>query len=160
MVVFVCLFMMSLVATAADKYAVVDVRTALFASNAAKAFSEQLKRDFQGEEGKIKSVGEQAKRLQDRLKKDGAMMSENERTKVAEQFEEKAKEFNYLKSKFESSVNKRKQKFLLESKPKVDAAIRKIAKSNGVNVLFPKEATLWVDGKLDLTAQVIEELNK
>ncbi|PID44345.1 MAG: hypothetical protein CSA52_00190 [Gammaproteobacteria bacterium] len=147
-------------ATAAERFGVVDVRAALFASNAAKSFSQQLKKDFRGEEGKLKSVGEQAQKLQDRLKKDGAMMSESERARVAEEFEEKAKEFNYLKNKFEATVSKRKQKFLLESKPKVDAAILKIAKANRVQILFPKEATLWVDGKFDLTDQVIAELNR
>lgn len=156
---FVVLFA-SMTVSAEEKYAVIDVRAALFASKAAQSFSEQLKKDFSGDEEEIKKVGSEAQKLQDRMKKDGAMMSEAERGKISEEFEGKAKEFNFLKNKFEAAVNKRKQAFLMDSKPKVDQAILKVAKSNKLTMLFPKEATLWVEPKLDLTSQVIEELNK
>ncbi len=156
----ICILLTSLSVSASENYAVVDVRAALFASKAAKSFSEQLKKDFSADEEQIKAVGQEAQKLQDRLKKDGAMMSDSERTKVAEEFEGKAKEFTFLKNKFEAAVNKRKQSFLLESKPKVDEAILKVAKANKLTMLFPKEATLWVEPKLDLTSQVIAELNK
>ncbi|MCP5207376.1 MAG: OmpH family outer membrane protein [Hahellaceae bacterium] len=147
-------------AVAADKIAIVDVRTALFSSNGAREFSEKLKTEFADDEMKIKAIGEQAQKLQDRIKKDGAMMSESERSRIVTELEDKAKEFGYLKNKFETNVNNRKQEFLRDSKPKLDEALIKVAKDNKVSVLLPKEATLWVDGALDLTQKVVDVLNK
>ena len=147
-------------ANAAQKIGVVDIRNAMFSSNAAREFSEALKNDYAKDEQEIKKVGEQAQKLQDRIKKDGAMMSDSERSKLVSDLEEKAKEFNYLKNKFESAVNKRKQDFLRESKPKLDQALVKVAKDNKVTILLPKEATIWVEDSLDLTQKLIDILNK
>jgi outer membrane protein len=147
-------------ANAADKIGVVDVRTALFSSNSARDFGEKLKSEFSAEEQKIKSIGDQAQKLQDRIKKDGAMMSESERNKIVTELEDKAKEFGYLKNKFETNVNNRKQDFLRDSKPKLDEALMKVARDNKITLMLPKEATLWVDGSLDLTQKVVDILNK
>lgn len=147
-------------AIAAEKIAIVDVRTALFSSDAAREFSEKLKSEFSGDEKQIKAIGEQAQKLQDRIKKDGAMMSESERSRIVTELEDKAKEFSYLKNKFETNVNNRKQDFLRDSKPKLDDALLKVAKDNKVSIMLPKEATLWVDGSLDLTQKVVDILNK
>ncbi|ARU56053.1 MAG: OmpH family outer membrane protein [Pseudomonadales bacterium] len=144
---------------AETKIAVVDIRAALFNSEAAQAFGEKLKQEFAKDESEVKKVGDEAQKMQERIKKDAAMMSDSERAKMASEFELKAKEFNYLKNKFESAVNTRKQDFLRDSKPKLDRALEEVAKAEKVDLLLPREATLFVVPSLDLTPKVIEKLN-
>src|SRR5690554_3808502 len=73
-------------AAAETRIGVVDLRQALFASDDAQAFSQQLQRDFAGDEDKVRQAQEEARKLKDRLEKDGSMMNESERNKVAGEF--------------------------------------------------------------------------
>lgn len=151
--------MASLPAFAEAKIGVVDIRAALFSSDAAKAFSKSIAGDFKTQEMEVRSVQEAGHKLQERIKKDAAIMSDTERTKLALQLEEKAKEFKYLKDKLDKAVSARKQVFLQESKPKVDIALKEIVDSGKFDLIFPRESVVYSGQSLDITAQVIEKLN-
>ncbi len=150
---------MSLGVQAEQRVGVVDFRTALLSSEDAKKFGEQLKKDFADEESRLREVGEIAQKLQDRLKKDAAIMSDSERSKLGAELEEKAQEFNFLKNKYQSAISKREEMFLQESKPKVDEAIRKIANSENIDIVLPSKLVIYANPGLDLTAKLIKELN-
>jgi outer membrane protein len=149
----------SLPVFAEAKIGVVDIRAALFSSDAAKAFSKSIAGDFKTQEMEVRSVQEAGHKLQERIKKDAAIMSDSERTKLALQLEEKAKEFKYLKDKLDKSVAARKQVFLQESKPKVDIALKEIVDAGKYDLIFPRESVVYSGQTLDITAQVIEKLN-
>lgn len=147
-------------AMAETKIGVVDLRQALFSSDDAKAFSESLQKDFAGEEAKVREAQEQARKLQERLKKDGAMMNETERNKLAGEFQEKVKEFNYLKQKLDATVSQRKQAFLEEARPEVDAAVKELLEENELDLILPSEAVVYVKPEMNLTSQLLEKLNR
>ncbi len=156
----VVLAVASVQAQAALKAAVVDIRTALFTSDAAKVFSKKLVDEFKKDELEVKGVQQEGRKLQERLKKDAAIMSEKERTQLASQLDDKIKEFKYLKTKLDSAVNKRKQAFIQESKPKVDKVLKDIVETDKLDIVFPREATIYSKPAMDITAKVIEKLNK
>ena len=147
-------------AMAETKIGVVDLRQALFSSDDVKAFSESLQKDFAGEEAKVREVQEQARKLQERLKKDGAMMNETERNKLAGEFQEKVKEFNYLKQKLDATVSQRKQAFLEEARPEVDTAVKELLEENELDLILPSEAVVYVKPEMNLTSQLLEKLNR
>ena len=99
-------------AFAETKIGVVDIRAALFSSDAAKAFSQEMEGEFKTQEMEVRAVQESGQKLQERIKKDAAIMSDSERTKLALQLEEKAKEFKYLKGKLDKAVSIKKQDFI------------------------------------------------
>ena len=74
------------------KIGVVDIRAALFSSDAAKAFSEEMAAEFKTQEMEVRAVQESGHKLQERIKKDAAIMSDTERSKLALELEEKAKQ--------------------------------------------------------------------
>jgi outer membrane protein len=155
----VALSFFAMVTHAEQRVGVVDFRTALLSSDAAKRFGEQLKKDFADEEARLREVGESAQKLQDRLKKDAAIMSESERTKLSSELEEKAQEFNFLKKKYQNAISKREEQFLQESKPKVDEAIRMIARDEKIDFILPSKVVVYANPGLDLTAKLVEALN-
>ncbi|MDI9245107.1 OmpH family outer membrane protein [Marinobacter sp. CHS3-4] len=147
-------------AVAETKIGVVDLRQALFSSQDAQAFSEKLQQDFAGEEARVRETQEQARKLKDRLEKDGAMMNESERNQLAAQFQEKVKEFNFLKQKLDSTVANRKQAFLEEARPEVDAAVKELMEENDLDIILPSEAVVYVKPDMNLTAQLLEKLDR
>ena len=151
--------MTSLPALAENKIGVVDIRAALFSSDAAKAFSKSIAGDFKTQEMEVRSVQESGHKLQERIKKDAAIMSDTERTKLALELEEKAKEFQYLKAKLDKAVAARKQVFLQESKPKVDTALKDVVDAGKFDLIFPRTSVVYSGQAFDITAKVIEKLN-
>lgn len=152
--------LMSAPAVAETKIGVVDLRQALFSSKDAQAFSERLQQDFAGEEARVRETQEAARALKERLEQDGAMMNEAERNKIAAQFQEKVKEFNFLKQKLDSTVANRKQAFLEEARPEVDEAVRELMEEYELDIILPSEAVVHVRPDLNLTGQLLEKLDR
>ena len=147
-------------AVAETKIGVVDLRQALFSSQDAQAFSEQLQQDFASEEAEVRKTQDEARKLKERLEKDGAMMNESERNQLAAQFQEKVKEFNFLKQRLDSTVANRKQSFLEDARPEVDAAVKELMEEYDLDLMLPSEAVVYVKPDMNLTAQLLEKLDR
>lgn len=147
-------------AFAETRIGVVDLRQALFSSTDAQAFSSQLQRDFADDEASVRAAQEEARQLKERLEKDGAMMNESERTKLGSEFQEKVKEFNFLKQRLDSTVAGRKQNFLENARPEVDAAVKELLEENDLDLILPSEAVVYAKPDMDLTSELLEKLNQ
>lgn len=145
---------------AESKVGVVDIRAALFSSEAAKSFTEKMVSKFKQQDLEVRAVGEEGQRMEQRLKNDAAIMSDSERAKLAADLEEKIQEYKYLKTKLDKALAEKRSEFLTDSRPKLDSVLDQIVKENGLSILMPREAALYVDESLDYTAKVIEKLNK
>ncbi|HTN34695.1 MAG TPA: OmpH family outer membrane protein [Marinobacter sp.] len=158
--IFAVAMAVSIPSLADTKIGVVDLRQALFSSNDAKTFSEGLQKDFAGDEAKVREAQDAARKLKDRLEKDGAMMNESERNKLAGEFQEKVKEFNFLKQRLDSAVAQRKQAFLEQARPEVDAAVKELLDENGLDLILPSEAVVYVKPEMNLTSKLLDKLNR
>jgi len=147
-------------AAADTQIGVVDLRQALFSSSDAQAFSETLQKDFAGEEAKVREAQDEARRLKERLEKDGAMMNESERQQMAAEFQEKVKEFNFLKQRLDSTVANRKQQFLEAARPEVDAAVKELLEEHNLDMILPSEAVVYVKPEMNLTDELLEKLDR
>lgn len=138
----------------------VDMRAALFSSDAAKTFTENMVSKYKQQDMEVRAVGEEGQKLEMRLKNDAAIMSDNERSKLASELEAKIQEYKYLKSKLDNALAEKRQEFLSDSKPKVDQAIKELVKEEKLDLLMPREAALYANESMDLTEKFIEKLNK
>lgn len=150
----------SLTAMAETKIGLLDVRTALFASDAAKAFTEKTVSQFKQQDLEVRAVSEEGQKLELRLKNDAAIMSDSERAKLASEIEAKIQEYKYLKSKLDKALAEKRQEFLAESKPKLDKAIEELVSEEGLSLLLPREAALYAEESIDFTQKVVNKLNK
>ncbi|MEQ5837432.1 OmpH family outer membrane protein [Marinobacter halodurans] len=152
--------MLAVPALADTKIGVVDLRRALFSSDDAQAFSKQLQSEFSDDEQKVRDAQEEARKLKERLEKDGAMMNESERNELSGKFKDKVQEFQYLKNRLDSTVNSRKQKFLEDARPQVDAAVKALLEEHDLDLVLPSEAVVYAKPDMDLTKELIKKLNK
>ncbi|MFW5823908.1 MAG: OmpH family outer membrane protein [Marinobacter sp.] len=147
-------------ASAETRVGVVDLRQALFSSDEAKLFSEELKEEFADTEAEVREAQKEARRLQERLQGDGAMMNESERAKLSEEFQDRADSFNRRKQELDQTLNSRKQAFLEEARPRVDAAIKELMEEHELDLILPSEAVVAVKPELNLTDELLEKLNQ
>jgi len=150
----------SVQASAETRIGVVDLRQALFSSDDAQSFSQQLEKDFGNEEAKVRQVQQEAQKLQERLQKDGAMMNEAERKELSGQFQRKVQEFNQLKQRLDATVNQRKQQFVENARPEVDAAIKELLEENDLDLILPSEAVVYAKPDMNLTEALLNKLNE
>lgn len=155
----ICLCWSSL-ASAEMKIGVVDVRTALLSSNAAKKFREEMQNEFKDDYAKLSELGEEGQKLKDRLEKDAAILSEVERRRLGLELKKKAEEFTFMKNQLESTIQSRETEFLQESKPRMDAAIEQIIKTEKLDLVLSREVALYANPSLDYTTRIIDILNK
>lgn len=147
-------------ATAETRIGVVDLRKALFSSDDAQAFSAQLERDFAGTEEEVRKAQEEARDLQERLQKDGAMMNQSEREQLTAEFQQKAQEFAQKKQQLDQTLNSRKQGFLEDARPEVDAAVKELMEEHDLDIILPSETVVFVKPELNLTEELLEKLNQ
>ena len=88
----------SSLAQAELKVGLIDMRAALFASDAAKEFTESMVSKYKQQDLEVRAVGEDGQKLELRLKNDAAIMSDNERSKLASDLESKIQEYKFLPS--------------------------------------------------------------
>jgi len=156
----IALVAFSMPVMAETRIGVVDLRQALFSSDEAQAFSERLQQDFSGDEARVREAQQEARKLQERLEKDGSMMNENERNKLTGEFQEKVQQFNRLKQRLDQTVSQRKQQFLESARPEVDAAVKELLEEHDLDLILPSEAVVYVKPEMDLTSQLLEKLNQ
>lgn len=145
---------------AETRIGVVDLRQALFSSEEAQDFSERLQQDFSSEESEVRKVQEEARELQERLQQDAAMMNESERERTTAQFQKKVQEFNSLKQQLDSKVANRKQAFLDDARPEVDAAVQELMEEHSLDIILPSEAVVYAKPEMNLTDQLLEKLDR
>jgi len=148
------------VAQANLRIGLVDMRAALFSSNSAKEFTEKMVSRYKQQDLEVRAVGEEGQKLEQKLKNDGAIMSDSERTKLASDLEAKIQEYKYLKSKLDKVLAEERQSFLSDSKPKLDKVINQLVENEKLDLLMPNEAALWAKDTMDYTKVVIDKLNK
>ncbi|MGC8121250.1 OmpH family outer membrane protein [Marinobacter sp. VGCF2001] len=154
------LMAVSVQAAAETRIGVVDLRQAVFSSNDAQAFSEKLQQDFAGDEVKVREAQDAARKLAERLEKDGAMMNEAERKQLTAEFQKKVQEFNFLKERLNSTVNQRKQEFLEGARPEVDVAVKELLEEHSLDLILPSEAVVYVKPEMNLTEALLKKLNR
>jgi outer membrane protein len=147
-------------AHAEARIGLIDIRAALFNSEAAKAFTDKIVGQFKQQEMEVRAVGEEGQKLELRLKNDAAIMSDNERAKLAADYEEKVQEYKYLKTRLDKAINEKRNEFLNQSKPRLDQVVNELVVEEKLDLLLPSDVVLFAKPGYDLTQKVVDKLNK
>lgn len=143
----------------AMKVAVLDMTAALFNSEVAKQVDQQVRSETSDDEQKVRSLAEEATKLQQRLQNDGSTMSDEERRKINEQIEEIGVQYQFLVQKIQNIVQERRQQFQQTYAPNLIQAITTVVEEGGYDLVLRSEAALHFRTEYDITARVTEKLN-
>jgi outer membrane protein len=149
-------------AAGAPKIAVLDMASALFNSDRAKAVDAEIQAQTAEDQAKARSLGDQATALQEKLQKDEAVMSEDEKRKTAEQIQEIGVQYQFLAEKIQKLYNDRRQQFQETYAPNLIQAITAVLEEeqDKFDLVLRSEAVLHFEPEHDITARVTEKLNQ
>ena len=149
----------TLSAQAEIKVAVVDQRLALNASQEFKEFNAKVKKEFQPRQQEIKDLQKQVEGLNEKLQKDGEVMSETEKDKLYERIKEKTETARLRGKQLQDLKKKREVDFLKQIAPKFQQAIKELAAVEGYDLVVQRESLLHFNTAMDITPEVTKKLD-
>lgn len=143
-----------------QKVAVLDMATALFNSDRAKAVDQEMQKQTTDDQAKIRQLADEGKKLQDKLKKDEAAMSDEEKRKTTEKIQEIGVQYQFLSEKIQKLYQDRRQQFQETYAPNLIQAISDVVKEGNYDMVFRQEAVIhFSNSAYDITPKVTEKLN-
>lgn len=142
------------------KIAVLNYQMALLESDAAKRYAVDAEKKFGPDLNKLKTLETDAKRLQDRLAKEGDKLSTAERERLELEFRQKARDFQAQSRELNEAKARSDQETLHQLKPKLDQAVADVLKKGDYDIVLDRAAVVDVKPQYDITRQVIERMNQ
>ena len=128
----------------------------LFRSNAAKTSIKAFEKENQEEVNKLKSLQGDLIQLKDKLEKEADVLSDSERTKLANSYEQKATEYKFYAQKLQQAEQKWRQSFLQEQLPGLEVELKAIIDKEAYDVVLQSGAVIYRAPTVDLTKQLID----
>ena len=157
------LFTAALIATPAFaemKVAVLNYQMALPESDAAKRYAVDAEKKFGPQLNKLKTLESDAKRIQDRMVKDGEKMQQAERERLELEFKQKARDFQFQSKELNEAKAIADREMLAKLKPNLDKAVEEVIKNGNFDLVLERGAVIDVKPQFDITRQVIERMNQ
>lgn len=142
------------------KIGVLNWQGALLGTKKVQDRLKKLRSEFSAEEGEVKRVAKEVDDLQKKMKKDGAVMSDSEKVKMAKKLEEGLSDYKYLGSKLQKQVNERQQEILFEMRPNLERAVKDVIDAGKYDLVLDGQALLFVKPSHDITGLVTKKLNE
>ena len=147
------------VPAAAQSIAVLDYQMALLESEAAKRYSVDAEKKFGSQLQRLQNLEAEAKRLQERMQRDGDKLAQSELEKIELEFRQKAREFQNQSRELNEAKAQSDRQMLEQLRPKLDSAVEAVIKAGNYDLVIDRAAVVDVKPNLDITRQVIERLN-
>lgn len=154
-----CGVLFATTAMADGKVAVLGVQEALLSTKAAKQYREELKSELKTDQDRILELEMQAKKIRERLQKEGSSMSKDEADRARLQFQKAFEEYQRSSQQIQQKQAQKEQEFLEMMRPKMDAIIRELIDSNEYDIIIAKQATVYARKQHDITKRVVDMLN-
>ncbi|MBY4675651.1 OmpH family outer membrane protein [Marinobacterium arenosum] len=144
----------------AEKVAVLGIQEALLSSQAAKDFRLELQQQLSADEKQLAELEKQAKAARDKVQKNKDLVAKDELKQMNLQFQKVFAEYQRQGQALQQKRAQAEQAFLAQMRPKLDTVIRQLIEQEQYDLVVAKQATLFAKKELDITARVVELLNK
>ena len=149
------------VAHAADmKIVVLDSIRAIMESDEAKVLAEAANKEMEAEQKDLQANAKQMQDLQEKLQKDGEVMSEAEKRTTRKEIEDIQIDLQFRTQKFQKEVQDKRQEILQALAPKFDKVLKDIIQVDQIDLIMAPNSLQYANSKHDITLRVTEKLNE
>jgi outer membrane protein len=146
-------------AQAEMKIAVVDMQRAVLASDEAKVAVEKFRAAKQDDIDTISQLETELKGIQDKMAKDGEIMSEEERRKLKNSFEEKATTYKFHRQNMQKAEQQELQQLAQAMEPRMQEALKAIIDEKKYDLVVRPDMVIYNGPGTDITKLLLEQLN-
>jgi outer membrane protein len=144
-------------AQAASKVGVVNTVRLMEEAPQAKAAQSKIETEFAPREQELVTLQKEIRKLEDRLSRDGAVMSEKESSKLEREILSKRRELKRTQDEFRDDLNIRKNEVLSKLQRQMYEATVGLAKEKKYDVILG-QGVIYSTDSVDITEQVLEKL--
>ncbi len=142
------------------KIAVLNYQMALLESDAAKQYAVDAEKKFGPQLSKLRALESDAKALQDKLVNGGSKLSKAARDKAADDFKQKARDFQFQSKELNEAKASADREMLKKLKPKLDQAVEETIKKGGYDLVTERGAVVDVNPQYDTSRHASERRNQ
>lgn len=148
-------------ATAAElKIAVVDVNAAVGQTQEAQTFLSDVQAQLKPDQDRIRELTAEKSRIEERVERDGEVMSDEERVKLSEEYDRVTSDLKYRAESYQKALNRRRNELFGRMGPRVQAALDDMVQLEGYDMIVPVGAVIYVNPKHDITRKLAEKLDE
>ncbi|MGK0405415.1 MAG: outer membrane protein [Oleispira sp.] len=147
-------------AQAEMKIAVVDMQRAVLASDEAKVAVDKFRTAKQDDIDTISQLETELKGIQDKIAKDGEIMSEDERRKIKNSFEEKATTYKFHRQNMQKAEQQELQQLAKAMEPRMQKALKAIIDEKKYDLVVRPDMVVYNGPGTDITKLLLEKLNE
>lgn len=139
------------------KVGVVDIARVLEQSPQAAIARKKLQDEFSPREKKLVAEQKKIHKLEEQLVRDGAIMSESERTRLEREVVSKKRDAKRNQDVFREDLNFKRSEILESLQRNLIATIQKYAKDNGYDILLA-EGVIYASDSINITDEILAKL--
>lgn len=141
------------------KIGVVNTEKILRESQPALAAHKKIDQEFLPRDAEIKEMAEQARVMQERLEKKGAVMSEADRLELERELANLSRTYQRAQRQMREDLTARQNEEYGVILNLIDNAIQQIAEKERYDLILQLQDSVYRSQRIDITDQVIEVLN-
>lgn len=145
-------------AQAADKIAVVNVSSIFQQLPARATVAKQLENEFKGRATELQGMERNLQTQMQRLQRDGSTMKASERTRLEKDLMAQRETFSKKAQAFEQDNRRRQAEERNKILSRIQDAVKKVADSEGYDVVIDQNAVAYVAKAKDITTDVLKQV--
>jgi outer membrane protein len=154
----VCLLLVTTLASADSKIAVIDVQQILQKSPQMAAINDQLTKQFKPRQDKLAAAQKALQDESDNLNRNAATMNVNDRNKLQDKILADKANFEASAVAFRRDLADAQNRDLQGFMNKLSAVVNSIAKSGNYDLILQRSGVPYAKDNMDITAQVLKQL--
>ena len=146
------------VTAAEPKIGVVEFQRLILESPQGKAAMESMRAEFAPRERTLQAQGQAVKAKEEKLQKDGATMSEEQRARAEKELRDGARDFERARGELQDDETARRNEELSRLQRTIVEEVRTYGKAQGYDLILEQQAVLYNASASDITPAVLSAL--
>ena len=143
---------------AEPKIGVVEFQRLILESPQGKAAMESMRAEFAPRERTLQAQGQAVKAKEEKLQKDGATMSEEQRARAEKELRDGARDFERARGELQDDESARRNEELSRLQRTIVEEVRTYGKAQGYDLILEQTAVLYNASASDITPAVLSAL--
>jgi outer membrane protein len=145
-------------AWAEPKIGVVDPQRLLQESPQGKAVQDSMRAEFAPRERTLQAQAQAIKTKQDKLQKDGATMTDEQRVRAEKDLRDGERDFERARGEFQDDITARRNEEYSRLQRTLGEEVRSYAKAQSFDVILSGEAVIYATPAYDITPAILTAL--
>lgn len=138
---------------------VIDWRGAIFSTNEAKKENARIQKQFKKDTQKIKSLESKISSTRKKLDKRKELLSEEQKKQLLTDLQKDVIEYQTLGQDVQQKIQAKEQEFIKKQTKVLQKIVEKISEERNLHVIMPIDAVIYGRLTIDITKEVVKELN-